>query len=162
MASYWSAAFQGDIERVTELLDAGQNIDEYPPPNETCYRPTALAYAVWGNQPEMVKYLLERGANPDRYDGDGNYSPLHWASYQGDHADCAEHLVEAGADLEARSWANRDGFTPLEMAEGRNQVVSRKPGVMLVLEAAARPPRRAAVPRATTAAAAEAMTAPAA
>lgn len=143
MASFWSAAFQGDEERVNELLDAGQDIDEYPPPGASAYRPTALANAVWGNRPEMVELLLKRGANPNLYDGDNNYSPLHWASYRGDHAECAELLIEAGADINALSWANRNGFTPLEMAEGKNQVVSRKPGVMLALEAAARRPRPA-------------------
>ena len=146
MASFWSAAFQGDEERVNELLDSGQDIDAYPPPGASAYRPTALANAVWGNRPEMVQLLLERGANPNLYDGDNNYSPLHWASYRGDHAECAELLLEAGADITALSWSNRNGFTPLEMAQGKNQVVSRKPGVMLALEAAARRPRPAWTP----------------
>lgn len=146
MASFWSAAFQGDEERVNELLDAGQEIDAHPPPGASAYRPTALANAVWGNRPEMVQLLLERGANPNLYDGDNNYSPLHWASYRGDHAECAELLVEAGSDITARSYSNRSGFTPLEMALGKNQVVSRKPGVMLVLEAAERRPRPAWTP----------------
>ncbi|KAL1529714.1 hypothetical protein AB1Y20_000652 [Prymnesium parvum] len=64
---------------------------------------------------------------------DGNYHPLHWASYKSDHAECAQLLVEAGADISVRT---KRGFTPLEIARGQNNVVSSKPGVAAVLEQA--------------------------
>ena len=115
MSSFWAAAHQGDIDRLRELLDQGQDLDAYPPAGDSAYRPTALAYAVWGNQPDAASLLLECGANPNRPDGDENYYPLHWASYHRDHADCAQILVEAGADLDVRSYK---GYTPLQLAMG--------------------------------------------
>ena len=137
MSSFWSSAHQGDTDRLVELLSQGQDVDEYCPAGVSAYRPTALAYAVWGNQPDAVGLLLERGANPNRSDGDQNYYPLHWASYHRDHADCAQLLVEAGADLGVRT---QKGYTPLQLAMGQNDLVSRKPGVIAVLEEAARNP----------------------
>ena len=137
MSSFWAAAHEGDIDRLRELLDQGQDLDAYPPAGDSAYRPTALAYAVWGNQPEAAMLLLEYGANPNKPDGDENYYPLHWASYHRDHADCAQILVEAGADLNVRSYK---GYTPLQLAMGENGLVSRKPGVTAVLEEAARNP----------------------
>ena len=73
MSSFWSSAHQGDTDRLVELLSQGQDVDEYCPAGVSAYRPTALAYAVWGNQPDAVALLLERGANPNRSDGDQNY-----------------------------------------------------------------------------------------
>ena len=60
MSSFWAAAHEGDIDRLRELLDQGQDLDAYPPAGDSAYRPTALAYAVWGNQPDAVALLLER------------------------------------------------------------------------------------------------------
>ena len=134
MSSFWAAAHQGDIDRLREMIDQGQDLDAYPPAGDSAYRPTALAYAVWGNQPDAASLLLECGANPNQPDGDENYYPLHWASYHRDHADCAQILVGAGADLDVRS---HKGYTPLQLAKGENGLVSRKPGVTAVLEEAA-------------------------
>ena len=60
MSSFWSSAHQGDTDRLVELLSQGQDVDEYCPAGVSAYRPTALAYAVWGNQPDAVALLLER------------------------------------------------------------------------------------------------------
>ena len=94
----WDACFSGDVLTLRKLIDAKQqNVDAHPPKSRTAYQPTALAYAVWGNQSEAVEMLLEAGADPDLADGDDNYCPLHWATYKGDHAECAQLLVDAGA-----------------------------------------------------------------
>ena len=60
MSSFWSSAHQGDTDRLVELLSQGQDVDEYCPAGVSAYRPTALAYAVWVNQPDAVALLLER------------------------------------------------------------------------------------------------------
>ena len=70
---------------------------------------------------------------------DQNYRPLHWASYKSDHAECAQLLVDAGADPNVTTAR---GFTPLQLAHGQNSNVSSKPGVAAVLEEAARHPRQ--------------------
>ena len=53
-----SGAFQGDIERLKQMLDDGADVNSHPPIWKSVYQPTALAYAVWGNQPEALKLLL--------------------------------------------------------------------------------------------------------
>jgi ankyrin repeat protein len=110
--SLWRAAEHGDIGRLKMLLDAGHDV------NAMCEDPgwrhkTPLSAAVDGNEPLAVRLLLRRGANPDLRDGDGDRYPLHWASSFGDHDECAELLVQAGASLDAR---DAHGQTPLEFA----------------------------------------------
>ena len=74
---------------------------------------TVLSAAVDGNAPLAVRLLLRRGANPNLQDGDGDRYPLHWASAFGDHAECAELLVQAGAQ---KDLPDKDGWTPLHAA----------------------------------------------
>jgi len=110
--SLWRAAEHGDLGRLKMLLEAGHDV------NAMCDDPgwrhkTPLSAAVDGNEPLAVRLLLRRGANPDLQDGDGDRYPLHWASAFGDHDECAELLLQAGASLEAR---DANGLTPLEFA----------------------------------------------
>eukprot|EP00322_Chrysochromulina_rotalis_P005720 CAMPEP_0115838166 /NCGR_PEP_ID=MMETSP0287-20121206/5588_1 /TAXON_ID=412157 /ORGANISM="Chrysochromulina rotalis, Strain UIO044" /LENGTH=497 /DNA_ID=CAMNT_0003291683 /DNA_START=4 /DNA_END=1494 /DNA_ORIENTATION=+ len=137
--AFWDAAHQGDLPRMRECIaEDPEIVNKHPPKWKSAYQPTALAYAVWGNKPAAVRLLLESGADPNLADADSNYHPLHWASYKSDHAECAQLLVDAGADVNVKTAR---GFTPLEMATGHNNVVSAKPGVAAVLEDAARRPR---------------------
>jgi len=110
--SLWRAAEYGDLGRLKMLLEAGHDI------NAMCDDPgwrhkTPLAAAVDGNEPLAVRLLLRRGANPNIRDGDGDRYPLHWASTFGDHDECAQLLVQAGASLDAH---DANGHTPLEFA----------------------------------------------
>mmetsp|Transcript_1818 Transcript_1818/g.5187 ORF Transcript_1818/g.5187 Transcript_1818/m.5187 type:complete len:658 (+) Transcript_1818:24-1997(+) len=141
--SLWRAAEHGDLGRLKMLLEAGHDI------NAMCDDPgwrnkTPLSAAVDGNEPLAVRLLLRRGANPNLQDGDGDRYPLHWASAFGDHDECAEILVQAGASLDAR---DANGHTPIEFARrpvtgtgvlgvGRYLTGSR-PNVEAVLETAA-------------------------
>ena len=138
MSDIWAAAHQGDLVRLEELLNSGEDPNAHQPASKSAYRPTPLAYAVWGDQPDALRLLLEHGGDPNRADGDGNYHPLHWAVYKGDHADCAQLLVDAGADVMVRTLR---GFTALELARGQNELVGGKPFVASVLEDAQRYPR---------------------
>ena len=136
--AFFDAAYQGDLERMRTSIEGGHDVNLLPPVWKSVYQPTALAYAVWGNQPEAVRFLLEHGADPNQPDGDKNYHPIHWASYKSDHAECAQLLVDYGADPAMKTAR---GFTPLQLAHGLNSNVSSKPGVAAVLEEAARHPR---------------------
>jgi ankyrin repeat protein len=72
---------------------------------------TALTWYVWsGNEPN-VKSLLERGANPNLSDADGD-TPLHGAAQRGN-LKVLQMLLAAGADPNAR---NKVGGTPLMWA----------------------------------------------
>lgn len=67
--AFWDAAFQGDVASLKEHIERGANVNAWPPAWKSAYQPTALSYAVWGNQPSAVNVLLENGANPNQPDG---------------------------------------------------------------------------------------------
>ena len=112
--SLWRAAEYGDVGRLKTLLAAGHDVNELSDDRGSRGK-SVLSAAVDGNAPLAVRLLLRRGANPNLRDGDGDRYPLHWASAFGDHAECAELLVQAGAVLDAR---DAKGHTPLEFALG--------------------------------------------
>ena len=66
------------------------------------------------NGPEMVRVLVDAGADPDPRPEAGDETPLHWAA-SSDDADVAAALIDAGADVNAP-----DGSigTPLANAVG--------------------------------------------
>jgi len=88
------AAGRGDLRRLAELLDANPSlIDERGGPGTR----TALHSAVFGQQEATVKFLLERGANPNiRCEGDYAF-PLHFAGEK-QHFPIIRLLIEHGAD----------------------------------------------------------------
>ena len=57
---------------------------------------------------EVIKALLEAGADPNKADTAGRL-PLHWAATKG-HVEAARRLVEGGARVVG---GDREGFTPL-------------------------------------------------
>lgn len=72
---FWDAAHQGDLRRLRQMIDGGCNVNGTCPAWKSAYQPTALAYAVWGNQLDAIKLLLDSGADPDRVDGVRARSP---------------------------------------------------------------------------------------
>jgi ankyrin repeat protein len=84
-------AFTGDIHKARLLLDHGADINAI----DDEYQSTPLAYAAhWGKQ-EMVRLLLERGADPNK-SGAPWATPLAWARKKG-HAEIETDLERAGA-----------------------------------------------------------------
>jgi ankyrin repeat protein len=75
------------------------------------------ARAVLGNQVEVAKLLIERGANVNRSDKFG-MTPLLWAANI-DFGDSAmiDLLLKSGARRDART---KDGLMPLELARKYN------------------------------------------
>jgi hypothetical protein len=69
---------------------------------------TALHYAVAGNNPSVVEYLLARGANP-HHASDRGVTPLHLCCKKGV-VDCAKLLIDHGACMTVKDHYN---ITPL-------------------------------------------------
>jgi predicted LPLAT superfamily acyltransferase len=82
---------------------------------------TALRMASKYGETETVRLLLERGAEVDGNDTNGN-TALHWASLDG-HLDTVRLLLERGADADGK---NKNGRTALDFAKakGHSEVVT--------------------------------------
>ncbi|MEI6808038.1 MAG: ankyrin repeat domain-containing protein [bacterium] len=89
--SLQSRAALGDTVAVKELLDRGTDINQ----REFLTGHTALVYAAGQGKLELVKMLLERGAEVDLANS-GEHTALGLAALNG-HADVARLLVERGA-----------------------------------------------------------------
>lgn len=71
---------------------------------------TALAHAAWSNgNPEVVHYLLSRGANPNHRDSHGR-TPLMRAAQAGNNAKVVTALLEGGARIDFRDPTGNDAL----------------------------------------------------
>jgi uncharacterized protein len=111
------AAHFGHPSCVEVLLRFGADVNaishskiDYIPSN------TALHAAIAGERNlDVIRLLLENGANPNLFDSNGHTS-LHVAAYHPDSVDIANLLLEYGAD----SFASAEGgLTPIQVAEQR-------------------------------------------
>ena len=123
------AAQDGDLARVSELIER-----KYPFNRFDDLGKTPLHYAVQDNRLEVVKRLIEAGANVDAHDERviGN-TPLsdyaHECTYE-----MAKVLIDAGADPTIRGWMQMNA---LDHARERKDANARKI-VRLLGEAAER------------------------
>ncbi|MEW6677407.1 MAG: ankyrin repeat domain-containing protein [Pseudomonadota bacterium] len=106
------ASAKGDRPRLESLLQEGIN----PNGRRDLWGKTALVEAVDRGDVEMVRLLLDAGADPDLKAA--GYTPLGRAAMQG-HSRIARMLLEAGADPDLKS---NDGNTPLAAAAAMNRV----------------------------------------
>jgi ankyrin repeat protein len=106
------AAERGDRAHVEKLLQQGVNPNGLTGPRGN----TALVHAVALGDVEIVRVLLDAGADPDLKGG--GYTPLGFAALHG-HARIASLLLKAGANPNFKS---SDGNTPLTAAAGMNRV----------------------------------------
>jgi ankyrin repeat protein len=88
------AAQHGHPAVVQLLLDAGEDPDRYNPEGYHAHS-TPLHQAVWANQLEVVRLLVERGARLDIRDSIYAATPLDWAVY-GDRTEIAAYLRDRG------------------------------------------------------------------
>jgi ankyrin repeat protein len=106
------AARKGDRPGLAKLLKQGVNPNAKP----DLWGKTALIVAVERNDVEMVRLLLDSGADPDLLAG--GYTPLGRAAFLGyDHV--AALLLKYGADPDFKS---KDGNTPLTAAASMNRL----------------------------------------
>src|SRR5205085_10036372 len=101
------AAQDGDLARVNDLIER-----KYPVNRFDDLGKTPLHYAVQDNRMEVVKRLIEAGANVNAHDERviGN-TPLSDNARECTY-EMAKVLVDAGADPRIRGWMQRNGPEP--------------------------------------------------
>ena len=99
----WTACRKGDLERVRQLIQDGQDVNR-----GDIYRETPLMKAAYNGHDQVVRELIRAGADVN---GKNNIkqTALHWASRCG-HSSVVKILAEAGANLNEHDWR---GVTPL-------------------------------------------------
>lgn len=109
-------AWEGNIALMELFLDRGADLHRI-----NRFGETALMLAAWKNRREAMQWLLDHGARPNR--AEREWTALHYATFAG-HAELVEHLLDAGADINARS---SNGSTVVMMAarEGHAALAQR-------------------------------------
>jgi ankyrin repeat protein len=102
------AGFFGRLQVVRVLLSRGADVNAV---GGNAARYTALTGAVAAGHADVVRELLQNGADPGHRYGPG-FTPLHEAAANG-HAEMVGMLLEAGASATART---DEGKTPLDLA----------------------------------------------
>ena len=105
-ASFVMSCEQGGVDEVARNLKAPQN------PNVVCDVGTALTRSAFFGEEEVVRLLLEAGADTEWRDDDVERTALHFAAQTGE-SEVVRILLEFGADMEA---GDCDGSTPLHLA----------------------------------------------
>jgi ankyrin repeat protein len=115
-AEIHKAAYNGDINKVRELLQKGVKPDE-----RDSFGGTALHAAMFQKNMQIVKLLLQNGFNINAQGTQNGYAPLHdavWAN----NLEAAKLLLDEGAKTNLKG---KDGLTPFGKAknEGKTEIV---------------------------------------
>ncbi|MGA7195404.1 MAG: ankyrin repeat domain-containing protein [Anaerolineales bacterium] len=102
------ACFFGHLETAQYLINAGARVNSA---SKNKMKVTPLHSAAAGGHTELVKFLLEQGADPNALQESG-FTPLHAAAQNGD-VESIHQLLLHGADTDVKS---AQGKTPLDYA----------------------------------------------
>lgn len=109
---YVAVSEQDNVEIVKILLRANARIHDY------CGNRSPLDVACAQNKVDIVRCLLEHGANVNRASSAGALTPLHTASINGALA-CVNLLLDSGANV---NMVNDNGQTALYYAYSKNHI----------------------------------------
>jgi hypothetical protein len=108
------AAARGRVDEIKSLLEAGADIEGKG--GFFSLEQTPLACAAWAGKTEAVRFLLEKGANPEPRDMSGDTAL--WYAVSNGHNETVVALMEGGADPRTRCNAG-ERSSPLELARYR-------------------------------------------
>lgn len=114
MTALMNAVQNDDAAAVQRLIAQGANVSEIDSQGDS-----PLIMAAYKGYTEIVRLLLEAGADVGALDPGMKATALHAASYAG-HADAAKLLVEYGIDIDKQGPYN--GYTALHDATWQNNV----------------------------------------
>ena len=97
----------GDVSKVVDMVEAGMPVDIVDKDDKT-----ALMSAARYNKTDVVRFLLEKGANVDKQDHRG-WTALHNASSSNNCTDVIRMLLQHGATRDIKS---KYGSTPIDRA----------------------------------------------
>ena len=109
----YEAAGNGDSAKVTVLLDSGVDVN-----GRTDSGSFALNNAAVENEIEVMQILLDRGADPNVQNSQGDTPLICATKYAGGKAGTVQILVEAGTDLAIK---DAKGNTALDYAKAKDQ-----------------------------------------
>lgn len=114
-AKLFQAVLRNDLQAVKEAVWSDADIEaRYPMENSFNDGHTALMIACRENQPEIVSYLLEQGADANTIEPVFGAVPLHKATYNG-HCEILQRLLRVkGIDVNFQGYTN--GYTPIHDA----------------------------------------------
>jgi hypothetical protein len=105
--SLWAAVFANDAQQIEQLIGQGVTFNQVHPQHGGIPLGAAIAY----NHPDLVRWMLEHGADVDFRTRDQD-TPLHIAAFFGRDA-CFRMLIDHGADPTLR---NRSFALPADVA----------------------------------------------
>ena len=111
----FEAVRTGTIKDVKYFLDRGATVNNKAPEDELVFhgKPLIFIAATLNPDVEVLKYLIEQGADVNAKDDDGK-TPLHYVAELPDSSiDILKCLIEKGANVNAK---DKDDVTPLHAA----------------------------------------------
>jgi ankyrin repeat protein len=146
-AVFFDACANGELEVLRGLLAKAPSLIRVDRPDGRYRGWTGLHSAAQSGHVEIVRLLLERGADPNaREEGDNTY-PLHWAAAKGD-VETVRALLDGGGDvhgtgdvheLDVIGWATVFGPPADITEEARSHLEPKRQQVLsLLLERGAR------------------------
>ena len=117
------AALHGNVDALHSLVSNGADVDmlSHPPIIHT-----ALHEAVIGGQTEVIRFLLDMGANERLTDSAGN-TPLHVAAMNND-IECMAPLMVSSASAKVLVTPNKKGKIPYDLATSNTAKLSVERG----------------------------------